>query len=116
MYGYIVIECQVNQSAVQSLVPMPSNDRSRRIPWAVDLVLVLLQSDQPPAAATHRNGRQEATHEDPNKRTFPSAARDRDTHASTSSHHEEEREGQMPTPRGMSEMPAECGEESEDFD
>ena len=77
---------------------MPPDHRPRGIPWPVDLVLVLLQSNQPPTASAHGKTCQKPSQEGPNQSSFPTSTRNRDANSSTSAHDEEYGQCEMSTP------------------
>lgn len=53
------------------IIPSPPNNRPRWIPRPVDLILVLLQPDQPPTTATHCQTRNQHADNNPHNSTLP---------------------------------------------
>ena len=81
----------------------------------MDLILVALQPNQPPARQTQAQTRHHATQQDAKDTHPPSAARDGD--AQSAACHADERNGEpeVPRPRVMPQMPAENWEEPKDL-
>ena len=111
-----------------------ADDRPGGIPRPDDDILVLLQTDQPPAAAAHADGSAGAPQEHAGNHSSPSAialgiagfaattapttttADEDQAHAQTRAEHEEQREEKVAAPGDVAQVPAEDGEEAEDFD
>ncbi|KAK5012449.1 hypothetical protein LTR60_004374, partial [Cryomyces antarcticus] len=97
-------------------IPMPPYNGPRRVPRPMDLILVLLQPNQPPAAHAHCKARQQATKHHPRNRCPPATARDCDADSTSGARDEEDGEGEVAVPRDVAQVPAEDGEEAKDFD
>jgi len=81
----------------------------------MDLILVALQSDQPPARQTQAQTSHHATQQDAKDTHSPSAARDGDAQSAACHGDERNSEPEMSRPRVMPQMPAEHWEEPEDL-
>lgn len=55
---------------------MSSDNGSGGIPWAMNLILVSLQADKPPAGKTHGKTSQDAAKNGTNHGSFPAASGD----------------------------------------
>jgi hypothetical protein len=107
------------------IIPPPPNHRPCRIPRPVDLVLVLLQADQPPAAPAHGQPRDQHADDQPHDAalvgevpetlTVAAAAQDQ-ADAAAGTEHEQGSEGDVAAPRALAGVAAEDREEPEDLD
>ena len=95
---------------------MPPYDRSRWIPRAVDLVLVPLKPDEPPACCSHTQERHNATENHAQHSVSQSASRNDHTQPTRCEHNQENRQREMKWPGMVLEMATEDREEAEDFD
>ena len=82
----------------------------------MNLVLVALQTDQPPACQSHTQRSHETTEDDAQDRIAPTAATDRHAEASGCEDDEEDGEPQVQRPRMVLQVATEDWEETEDFD
>lgn len=98
------------------LVPMPPYDRPRRIPGPMNLVLVPLQPNQPPACRAHAQKRRYAAKYHTQNSVRQSTARNHHTQPARGEHDQENRQREMEWPGVVLEMSAEDWEEAEDFD
>lgn len=81
----------------------------------MNLILVLLQPDQPPAADPHCQEGQDSAKNNPANPGSPASPGYCHTHSTCSAHDEEDREREMAAPGNVPEMTAEYGKETEDF-
>ena len=82
----------------------------------MDLVLVPLQPDQPPARASHAHHRQRRPQNHPQNRVAPASARDDHAQSARGEDHEQNGQPEVQGPGMVLEMAAEDWEEAEDFD
>lgn len=99
-----------------SLIPTSPDNGSGGIPGPDHDVLILLEADQPPAAAAHRQNRPEAPDADPQDRVADSFADEDLAHPRTCSDDQEDREGHVEIPRPVAEVPTEHGKQPEYLD
>ncbi|TPX10623.1 uncharacterized protein E0L32_008357, partial [Thyridium curvatum] len=109
--------------------PPTDNNRPRRVPRPVDLVLVLLQADEPPAAPAHRQRRHGAPDhhaQQPAAADGPPPARPRprpyrgpgQDHAGAAprAEHQQHREHDVEAPGAVARVAAEHGRQAKDLD
>ena len=94
---------------------MPPYDRPRRIPRAVDLVLVPLQPNQPPACCSHAQKRHNTTEDHTQDSISQSASRNDHTQPARCEHDQKDRQSEMKWPGMVLEMSTEDREKTEDF-
>lgn len=94
---------------------MPPYDRSRRVPRAVDLVLVPLQPNQPPTCCSHAQKRHNTTEDHAQDSISQSASRNDHTQPARGEHDQKDRQSKMKWPGMVLEMSTEDREEAEDF-
>lgn len=82
----------------------------------MNLVLIPLQTNQPPACPSHTQQRYHAAECYAQNSIRQPAARDHHTQTTGSEHNQEDRQRQMEWPGVMLEMSAEDREETKDFD
>lgn len=93
---------------------MSSNDGTRWIPRTNDHILVLLQTDQPPAAPTHGKGSQEAT-KDRSEDSGSPAATERRADRASGNDDQSKSQHDMAGPGFLSKLATEDGEQPENF-
>ena len=82
----------------------------------MNLVLVTLEPNQPPACRSHAQKRHKTTEDHAQNSKSQSASRNDHTQPAGSEHDEEDRQREMKWPGMVLEMPTEDREEAEDFD
>lgn len=110
-------------------MPTADDDGPRRIPRSVDLVLVLLQADQPPAAPAHSDRSDETAHKHAQKTALPRPGRNlarsgrlavgsaqNHAHAAAGANDKQHGENDMVLPRPVARITSEDGEQTEDLD
>src|SRR3569833_2390122 len=120
-----------NQGPALLYIPMlpAHDDRSSLVPRTIDLVLVFLQADTPPAAPAHSKGAdgaadhhtQQAAAPGPDSRRILAGAPrrgpgDDDADAGAGAEHQQGGEGGVVTPAAVAGVAAEDGEQAEDLD
>lgn len=109
-------------------MPPADNDRPRRVPGAIDLILVLLQPDQPPAAPAHGDGGYDAADQHAQKAARPGpglilasagpitvgSAQDH-AHAAARAEDQQHRQNHVVPPAAVARVAPENGEEAEDL-
>lgn len=96
-------------------IPMPPNNRPRRIPRPNHNILILLQTNQPPTTTPHSQRRQDTPKYRPDDRSCPAAAQG-DAHRAAGDNHQGQCEEDMAGPGDVAQLAAEDGEEAENFD
>jgi hypothetical protein len=82
----------------------------------MDLILIPLQPNQPPARRTHAQQRHDTTEHHAQNCVPQPTTRNHHSQATGREHDEKNREGQMERPGVMLEVAAEDREQTEDFD
>lgn len=103
-----------NEYTLES-IPMPSNDRPRRIPRPMDLILIPLQADQPPTRRTHTKKCHYATQDHTQHGISQATARDHHTQPSGREHNQKDCQREVQWPGVVLEMATEHWKEAEDF-
>jgi len=82
----------------------------------MDLILVSLQADKPPAGKTHGKTCQDATKNGTNYSSFPAASGDGHTQTTTSTHNYECCQNEVTAPGDVSQMATVDWKETKDLD
>lgn len=97
-------------------IPVSAYNRPSRVPGTTNLILVPLQTNEPPAGHTHDEPSQNTAKYHSDNGSLPSASSDAHTEATTSANNDKPCEHQVASPGDMTKMTPKDRKETKDFD
>lgn len=100
---------------IKSSIPMPPDDGSCRIPWTMNLILILLETDEPPTADSHAQKSEDASYDCTRQECAAASSCQGDEKAAPCACYQCNGQGEVPPRRSSAELTTEYWKQSINF-